>query len=32
LPYGVYISMQGEIFSWENVKKNREKWIFETEE
>jgi L-asparaginase len=25
LPYGVYISMQGEIFSWENVKKNREK-------
>ncbi len=30
LPKGVYISMNGKIFSWDNVKKNRELMIFET--
>lgn len=31
LPVGVYIVMNGQIFSWDNVKKNLEKAIFETE-
>ncbi|OGU58125.1 MAG: asparaginase [Ignavibacteria bacterium GWF2_33_9] len=29
LPYGVYISMNGRIFSWDNCRKNREKGEFE---
>ena len=31
LPHGVYITMNGKIFSWDNVKKNIDKGIFETE-
>ena len=31
LPHGVYIIMNGKIFSWDNVKKNIDKGIFETE-
>jgi L-asparaginase len=31
LPVGVYIVMNGQIFSWDNVKKNLEKAIFELE-
>jgi L-asparaginase len=31
LPHGVYIAMNGRCFSWENVHKNRELGIFETE-
>ena len=31
LPHGVYITMNGKIFSWDNVKKNLDKGIFETE-
>lgn len=30
LPQGVYIAMNGHIFSWDNVRKNRERGIFET--
>ena len=30
LPMGVYISMNGKIFNWDNVKKNRELKRFET--
>ena len=30
LPPGVYIAMNGEYFSWDNVRKNREKGRFET--
>lgn len=30
LPHGVYIVMNGQHFLWDNVKKNREKGIFET--
>ncbi len=26
---GVYITMNGKIFAWDNVKKNKEKGIFE---
>jgi len=29
LPAGVYIAMNGRIFSWDNVQKNRQKGIFE---
>jgi len=29
LPNGVYIAMSGKIFSWDNVKKNYERGIFE---
>ena len=29
LPAGVYITMNGRIFSWDNVRKNRETGIFE---
>ncbi len=32
LPAGVYITMNGRIFSWENVKKNRDTGFFETED
>lgn len=31
LPHGVYITMNGKIFLWKNVKKNIDKGIFETE-
>ncbi|HMY80651.1 MAG TPA: asparaginase domain-containing protein [Candidatus Absconditabacterales bacterium] len=31
LPHGVYITMNGKIFLWNNVKKNLDKGIFETE-
>ncbi len=31
LPHGVYVTMNGKIFSWDNVKKNIEKEVFETE-
>ena len=31
LPHGVYITMNGKIFLWDNVKKNIDKGIFETE-
>mgnify|MGYP000094191146 CR=1 FL=1 len=30
LPKGVYITMNGKIFSWDNVRKNKELSIFET--
>ena len=30
LPAGVYIAMNGKIFTWDNVKKNRELGIFES--
>ena len=30
LPAGVYIAMNGKIFTWDNVEKNRELGIFET--
>ena len=30
LPPGVYLTMSGRIFSWDNCKKNKEKGIFET--
>lgn len=29
LPPGVYIAMNGKLFNWDNVQKNREKGIFE---
>ncbi len=29
LPHGVYIAMNGQIFSWDNVRKNRDAGIFE---
>ena len=29
LPHGVYIAMNGKLFNWDNVRKNREKGIFE---
>lgn len=31
LPAGVYITMNGKIFPWENVRKNRDTGFFETE-
>jgi L-asparaginase len=31
LPHGVYISMNGQIFKWDNVTKNLAKGIFENE-
>lgn len=31
LPQGVYVTMNGKIFSWDNVKKNIDKEIFEAE-
>ena len=31
LPIGVYVAMNGKIFSWDNVKKNIDQGIFETE-
>ncbi|NIO22200.1 MAG: asparaginase [Candidatus Aenigmarchaeota archaeon] len=31
LPAGVYVTMSGEIFSWDNVKKNSDTGFFETE-
>lgn len=31
LPYGVYVTMNGKIFSWKNVKKNLNTGFFETE-
>ncbi len=31
LPKGVYITMNGKIFSWDNVKKNKDTGFFETE-
>ena len=30
LPQGVYISMNGRVFDWDNVQKDRSKGIFET--
>lgn len=30
LPNGVYLTMSGRIFSWDNCRKNKEKGIFET--
>ena len=30
LPHGVWIAMGGEVFSWDNVKKNKDKQIFES--
>ena len=30
LPPGVYLTMSGRIFSWDNCRKNKEKGIFET--
>ena len=30
LPYGVYITMNGKYFTWDNVKKNESTGIFET--
>lgn len=30
LPPGVYLTMSGKIFTWDNCKKNKEKGIFET--
>lgn len=30
LPKGVYITMNGKIFSWDNVRKNKELGLFET--
>lgn len=30
LPAGVYIAMSGQVFSWDNVRKNREQGVFET--
>jgi len=32
LPKGIYITMNGRIFTWDNVKKNFDKGIFETEQ
>ena len=29
LPYGIYIAINGNIFNWNQVKKNRKKGIFE---
>jgi L-asparaginase len=29
LPPGVYIAMNGRVFPWDNVKKNRERGVFE---
>jgi len=29
LPYGIYICMNGQIFTWNNVLKNKEKGLFE---
>lgn len=29
LPHGVYIAMNGELFPWDNVRKNREEGVFE---
>jgi len=29
LPHGVYISMNGNIFNWDNVRKNRQLGFFE---
>lgn len=31
LPHGVYVCMNGQIFKWDNVTKNLDKGIFETE-
>lgn len=31
LPHGVYVTMNGKIFSWKNVKKNLDTGFFETE-
>jgi len=31
LPHGVYVTMNGKIFSWDNVKKNLDTGFFETE-
>ena len=31
LPHGVYVTMNGKIFSWDNVKKNINTGFFETE-
>jgi len=28
LPHGVYIAMNGQIFNWDNVKKNRSAGVF----
>nr|WP_217346218.1 asparaginase domain-containing protein [Noviherbaspirillum sp. L7-7A]MBV0880611.1 asparaginase [Noviherbaspirillum sp. L7-7A] len=30
LPAGVYIAMSGQVFSWDNVQKNRVQGVFET--
>jgi L-asparaginase len=30
LPPGVYLTMSGRIFNWDNCRKNKEKGIFET--
>jgi L-asparaginase len=32
LPPGVYIAMNGKVFSWEQVRKNREVGVFESKE
>lgn len=29
LPHGVYIAMSGRVFSWDKVRKNKEKGVFE---
>jgi len=31
LPHGVYVTMNGKIFLWNNVKKNLDTGFFETE-
>ena len=31
LPHGVYVAMNGKIFTWDNVRKNLENGYFETE-
>ena len=31
LPVGVYVAMNGQVFSWKNVKKNLQKGVFELE-
>ncbi len=30
LPYGVYIAMNGKVFNWNNVRKNKELKVFES--
>ncbi|HHT49684.1 MAG TPA: asparaginase, partial [Firmicutes bacterium] len=32
LPAGVYITMNGKVFAWDNVKKERERGVFTTKD